>query len=47
VREGCVAEIRVGQLDAQLRFAPARLVAWERLAEGARRVIASMSVATN
>jgi hypothetical protein len=44
VREGCVAEIRVGQLDAQLRFAPARLVAWERLADGARRVIASMSV---
>ncbi len=47
VREGCVAEIRVGQLDAQLRFAPAQLVAWERLAEGARRVIASMSVATD
>ena len=47
VREGCVAEIRVGQLDAQLRFAPARLVSWERLAEGARRIIASMSVTSD
>jgi hypothetical protein len=41
-REGCVAELRIGNLDTQLRFSAPRLASWERLADGVRRAVAGM-----
>jgi hypothetical protein len=41
-REGCVAELRIAGLDAQLRFSPSRLANWKQLADGAGRAMAAM-----
>lgn len=41
--ETCIAEFRAAGLDARLRFSPARLADWERLDEGARRLVRGLT----
>jgi hypothetical protein len=42
VHEGCIAEIRIGGLDALVEFSPSRLVQWKQLADGIRRAVETM-----
>ncbi|WP_283741397.1 hypothetical protein [Chelatococcus albus] len=39
----CVSTLRVGRLDVELRFDPALLAQWRRLAHGAERAVAAIS----
>ena len=38
----CLHEFRLGGLNAQLRFAPARLADWDAMTQGARQLVARM-----
>ena len=39
----CIQDFRIGALDVQMRFSPNLLAQWERLREGARRLVEGMA----
>lgn len=40
--DACIHDLRLGSLNVQLRFSPARLVDWEALTQGARQLVTRM-----